>query len=69
MEVEQDITQEQGYIYNTQVRSGINFSYQNFNGLWTLTVADGDQITMGSSFTAGGNISNPTNTFWGIKLA
>jgi len=53
-----------GYIFNNQTTG-----YHNVNGIWTVSVADGDTITIRPQNTYTSNITNATNTFWGIKLA
>ncbi len=54
----------EGYIFNNQTTG-----YHNVNGIWSVSVADGDTITIRPQNTYTSNITNATNTFWGIKLA
>lgn len=52
-----------GYIFNQQT-SG----YNNLNGIWSVSVANGDVITIRPQNNYSSNLTRQTNTFWGIKL-
>ena len=54
-----------GYIFN---QSGSGQSWQNVNGIWTLTIAVNDVVTIRPQNNYP-TINNASVTFWGIKLA
>ena len=53
-----------GYIFN---QSGSGQSWQNVNGIWTLTIAVNDVVTIRPQNNYP-TINNASVTFWGIKL-
>lgn len=55
----------EGYLFNTSTTAQ---QWQNLNGIWTVTVAANDVITIRPQNSYGSNVANTKTTFWGIRL-